>query len=60
MEYRSKILSIRDDYLHGKINLDQAKELVKPLLDEMNAKGEKISKEHNKRFKPLTFGYVFR
>ena len=60
MNYRSQILKIRSDYLHGKITIDQAKELVQPLLDEMNKKGEVIAKEHGKRYKKLTFGYVFR
>ncbi len=60
MNYRTKILAIRSDYLHGKITLDEAKALVEPLLVKMNEKGQKISKEFNKKYKPLTFGYVFR
>ncbi len=60
IDYRSKILDIRSDYLRGKITLDEAKSLVLPLLNEMNIRGEKIAKEFGKKFNKLTFGYVFR
>lgn len=60
MDYRDKILTIRSDYLHGRITLEEAKAKVEPMLALMNEKGKKISKEHKMPFKPLTFSYVFR
>lgn len=60
MDYREQIQTIRSDYLRGKISLDDAKGAVQPLLDVMNKKGEVVAKQHGKRFKKLTFGYVFR
>ena len=60
MNYRQKILKIRSDYLQGRIDLETAKNRVKPLLELMNEKGAQISKEHGRKFTKLTFGYVFR
>ncbi len=60
MDYRGEILSIRSDYLRGKITLDEAKKLVEPLLVTMNEKGARIAKEFGKKYKKLTFNYVFR
>ena len=60
MDYRNKILKIRSDMQHGNITIDEAKVLAQPLLDEMNAKGEKIAKEHGRKFRKFTFGYVMR
>lgn len=60
MDYREKIQFIRSQYLHDVINLSTAKKLVEPLLVQMNKKGESIAKKHGKKFKKLTFGYVFR
>lgn len=51
---------LRASYLSGKITLDEAKEQLQPLIDEINKKGKEIAKEHNKTFRPLTFGYLFR
>lgn len=61
MEYRMKIGEIKQLYLQGKISYEEAQAKVQPLLDEMNAKVEKIAKEFGRK-KPakLTFGYVFR
>lgn len=44
----------------GAMSLKGAKESVAPLLEEMNRKGAEIAKEHGRKFKKLTFGYVFR
>lgn len=60
IDYRATIESIRHASLRGDISYEEAKARVQPLLDEMNAKGEKIAKEYGKRYKKLTFGYVFR
>ncbi len=60
MNYRSKILKIRSEFLYGNITLDEAKAQVQPLLDEMNKKGEAIAKKYGRKFNKLTFGYVFR
>jgi hypothetical protein len=60
MDYREKILQIRQEFLKGNITFDEAKIQVMPLLAEMNEKGEKIAKKFGKKYKKLTFGYVFR
>jgi hypothetical protein len=60
MDYRATIEKIRFSYLKGEIDLDEARAKVMPLLKEMNAKGEKIAKEHGRKFRPFTFGYIFR
>lgn len=60
MEYRVKIQQIRASYQHGHITLEQAEDLVNPLLEEMNKKGAVIAKQYGKTYKKLTFGYVFR
>ena len=60
MNYRQKILSIRSDYLHGRITLGTAKALVIPLLGEMNIRGAAIARQHGQRFTKLTFAAVFR
>ncbi len=60
MNFRNEILKIRSDYLKGKIDFDTAKGLVNPLLVTMNDTGLQIAKEHGKKFKKLTFNYVFR
>lgn len=60
INYRAKIEAIRQTYLKGLINHDQAKDQVEALLPEMNEKGKVIAKKFGKRFTKLTFGYVFR
>lgn len=60
MEYRTEIGKIRGRFQRGEITIEQAEAEVKPLLEEMNAKGAKIAKEHGRSYKKLTFGYVFR
>lgn len=57
---REKIQYIRAQYLQGEITLAEAEELVLPLIEIMNERGAEIAKKHRKRFKKLTFGYVFR
>jgi hypothetical protein len=60
MEYRTKILHIRAEFLKGKITFDEAKAQVLPLLVEMNEKGAKIARKFGRTYKKLTFGYIFR
>lgn len=60
MDYRKQILKIRSDYLKGKIDLDEARAKVEPLLKTMNRIGKEIAKKHGRRFNELTFGYVMR
>ena len=57
---RTQVQFIRSQYLRGEITLEQAKALVQPYLDDMNASGKRIAKQFGKKFKPLTFGYIFR
>ena len=60
MQDRTKIEQIRGQYLTGQITLDQAKQFVQPLLDDMNSRGAKIAKKFGKKYYKLTFNYVFR
>lgn len=60
MEYRTQIQKIRGAYQRGEITLEQAQSYVEPLLKEMNRKGEVIAKKFGKKYKKLTFSYVFR
>ena len=58
--YRAQIESIRSEFLHGHITLDEAKTKVEPILKEMNDRGEKLAKEFGMKFKKFTFSYIFR
>jgi uncharacterized protein YuzE len=60
MENRIKIGQIRGMYLKGSITLEKAEELVGDLLVDINKKGEAVAKEYGKKYKKLTFNYVFR
>lgn len=60
MDYRAQIQAIRARFLRGEITFDEAKAEVEPLLAEMNKKGAAIAKKFGKKYKKLTFGYVFR
>ena len=60
MDYREQIEKIRQDYLRARISHETAKERVELLLVEMNKKGALVAKEFGKKYKKLTFGYVFR
>jgi hypothetical protein len=60
MDYRSQILQIRSEMLRGRMTIEEAKKAAQPLIDEMNIKGEKIAKEHGRKFRKFTFGYLMR
>jgi hypothetical protein len=59
-DYRDKISKIRVSFMNGNITLEEAKDRVSPLLLEMNKIGAVIAKQFNKKYKKLTFSYVFR
>lgn len=59
-DFRSIIQGIKYMFLHEEITYEEAKDLVAPLLKEMNEIGSEVAKKHDKRYTPLTFGYVFR
>jgi len=42
------------------LDYDTGKAMAVPFLEVINKKGEEISKKHNKRFRPLTWGYALR
>lgn len=44
----------------GAITYEKAKEMATPSIDEMNARGKEIAKEHGKKFRPFTFTGVIR
>ncbi len=58
--HRPFILEVRRAFLRGDITLDEAKERLRPVLEDMNKRGEKIAKEFGKKFRKFTFGYIFR
>lgn len=60
MEYRAQIEKIRAAFLRGELTLEEAESYVQPILDEMNVKGAKVAKKFGKKYKKLTFSYVFR
>ena len=60
MDYREQIQAIKGEYIRNEITYEIAKERVNILLVEMNKKGSDIAKKFGKRYKKLTFGYVFR
>ena len=60
MDNRNKIQFIRSEYLQGRISLNEAKSNIEPILKVINETGEKIAKEHGKKWKKLTFNYIFR
>lgn len=57
---REAIAKIRGLMNSGKLSVDEAKAQAKPILDKMNARGEKIAKMHGRRHKKFTFGYIMR
>ncbi len=54
------ILEIRRAFLRGDITLDEAKKRLRPVIDDMNERGEKIAKQYGRKFRKFTFGYLFR
>ena len=54
------ILDIRQQFLRGELTFSRAKDKVLALLEEMNAKGEKIAKKFGRKYKKITFTTVFR
>lgn len=60
LNYREQIEKIRAAYLNGRITLEEAQSYVEPMLKEMNIKGAKVAKKFGRKYKKLTFSYVFR
>ena len=58
--YRNKIEPIKFMLLTGEISYDEAKEMMEPIIQEMNEKGRIIAKQHNQKFKPFTFSQLMR
>jgi hypothetical protein len=54
-EIRGELETIKYYLKRELISYDKAKELAKPIIDEMNRRGELIAKKHGKRFKRFTF-----
>jgi len=59
MEYRDKIEHVKELYKSGYIQLSEAKSIVTPWLNNMNAMSRVNAKEQGGDFKPLTFGSIF-
>ena len=53
-DYRQFFFDLRGKYLAGIISYDEAKELAKPILEEMNIKGKEIAKKYGKKFIKFT------
>jgi hypothetical protein len=58
--YKQFFFDLRGKLLTGQITYDEAIELAKPVLDEMNAKGEMIAKKHGKKYRKITHITVLR
>lgn len=57
---RAQIGYIRCRLITGLISYDEAKRQAKPILDQMNAAGARIARNHGVKYKPLTFTSIFR
>lgn len=57
---RENIENIKSLLKRGQINMEQAKELAMPIIDDMNLKGKEIAKEFGKKYNPITFQYLMR
>jgi hypothetical protein len=58
--YRTEISKIRAMLINGVINYDEAQELAKPIISEMNKKAAEIAKKFGKKPYKFTFGYLMR
>jgi hypothetical protein len=60
MENREKILAIKQKLYSGEVTYGEAKELAKPILDEINKKIAEIAKFNNKKPYKISFGKAIR
>ena len=58
--YRQFFFDLRGKLLTSQITYDQALELAKPILVEMNKKGEIIAKKHGKKYRKISPRMILR
>lgn len=58
--YRQFFFNLRGKLLIGQITYDQAIEMAKPVLDEMNTKGEAIAKKYGRKYRKISYVSVLR
>jgi len=57
---RAKLDEIRSRMNRGLLSVVEAKAEAQPIIDQMNHTAERIAKEHGRKFKKFTFGYLMR
>lgn len=60
MKAIDKIRQIKVIYLQGKIDIDEARAMTKPLIEIMNVQAEKLAKEFGRKHKKFIFTNIFR
>lgn len=60
LEIRKHIDVIKSQMMLSHITIEEAKELAKPYLEEINKRAKEIAKEYGKKFYPITFTNVSR
>jgi hypothetical protein len=58
--YQQFFFDLRGKLITGQVTYDEAKELAKPVLDEMNVQGTMIAKKHGKHFTKFSYEKIMR
>lgn len=59
-ELRDRIDEIRGALVHGELSYDEAQVKARPIIDEMNRRGQEVAKKYGKSFRPFTFASLMR
>jgi hypothetical protein len=59
-KYQQFFFDLRGKLLSGLLSYDEAKNLARPILDEMNIKGAMIAKKHGKHFTKFSYEKIIR
>ena len=55
-----KIQMTRCKLLNGELTYDEAKNILQPVITDMNTKTKMITKKHNKKLSPISFTGLMR
>ena len=58
--YQQFFFDLRGKLITGQVTYDEAKELAKPILEEMNIQGAMIAKKHGKHFTKFSYEKIMR
>jgi hypothetical protein len=58
--YQQFFFDLRGKLVTGQISYDEAKNIAKPILDEMNIKAKAIARKHGKTFSGFIFEKLIR